>query len=794
MADTATIEDVRHRLALAEAALRDRQDHYRTVFEAIDDGFCIVEVCYDGRDHPVDLLFIEVNPAFERQTGLTDVVGKRASEVVAGVEGYWLAMYGDLARGGEARRVENFHVATDRWYDVYAARVVNSPAPRVCIVFKDITDRKRAENALRDGEARQAFLLKLSDTLRPLVEAEAIQRAAARLVAEHWDMPNANYGRIEARQGVPYALVRHGYAAAGRLSLDGEYPLSDFPGVIARLQVGEKMIVPEIAADPHLTDTEKATYAAMDVANLLVVPLVKGGRLAAVFAVHGPAPKSWTEADVLLLEEVAERTWASVERARAEAAQRESEARFQQFALASASALWIRDAATLRMEYASPAISRLLGVEAGMLMDGIAPWAAAIVPDDRADALARIEAARRGESVMYEFRIQRPADRSFRWIRDITFPLRDESGHVERIGGIAGDVTDAKLAAEHTAVLLAELQHRVRNIMAMIRSITVRTGEGATSVAEYAALLCGRLMSLARVQAVLTRADNAGVGITGLVRGELDAQAQHAGQYTLDGPEVVLSPKATEVLTLAIHELATNALKYGALSTSRGHVTVRWAVFDRRGASWLGFDWIEEGAPERAPPDPAVPRRRGFGSELIEARIPYELGGRGTAAIEAGGARCRLEFPLRDGDSILETDAPRRATVFGGALDMTGEADLSGQHVLVVEDDYYLASDTARALRGAGAGVLGPCPTEAAARDELEERRPDAAVIDINLGSGPSFTLAEILMSRGIPFLFMTGYDIDVIPAAFETVERLQKPVELRQIVAAVARLIANPA
>ncbi|GJD82053.1 sensor histidine kinase [Methylobacterium gregans] len=165
------------------------------------------------------------------------------------------------------------------------------------------------------------------------------------------------------------------------------------------------------------------------------------------------------------------------------------------------------------------------------------------------------------------------------------------------------------------------------------------------------------------------------------------------------------------MLSLAIHELATNAVKYGALLVPTGKVTVRWSIFEKRGVPWLAFDWTEKGAPTCPQPTPDVPRRRSFGSELIEARIPDELRGCGQITIEPSGARCPLEFPLRKGASILETDAPQGVTVFGGAIDMTGEPDLDGLRILVVEDDYYLATDTARALRGAGAEVIGLCAT-----------------------------------------------------------------------------------
>ncbi|HEU4990404.1 MAG TPA: HWE histidine kinase domain-containing protein, partial [Gemmatimonadaceae bacterium] len=551
--------------------------------------------------------------------------------------------------------------------------------------------------------------------------------------------------------------------------------------------------VVEDVADGTIPAAERDYCLAHGVAAWVDVPLVKGGQLQAALFLVQDAPRRWNATEIALAEETAERTWAEVERGRAEAALRESEERFAQFANASASALWIRDAETLAMEYASPAMHNIYGIAPDALLGPVERWAALITPDDRDGALEHMETARQGEAVVHEFRIQRPSDKAFRWVRDTDFPLQN-NGHVHRIGGIAEDVTEAKLLAEHQTVLLLELQHRVRNILAVIRSITARTGERATSVADYAELIAGRLLALARVQALLTRAANVSVGVATIVHDEVSAQATHEGQYVLEGPDLELSPKAAEILTLALHELATNAVKYGALAVPNGKVTVRWETFEKRERTWLALNWREEGAPERPPPTDDKPRRRGFGSELIEGRIPYELGGRGKVTIEPGGAQCHLEFPLKEGASVLETGAPQRTTVFGGALDMSGEADLSGHRVLVVEDDFYLATDAARALEGAGAEVIGPCPDEASARAEIEERRPDAVLLDINLGTGPSFKLAEALKDKGIPFVFTTGYDPEAIPAEFDHIERLQKPMPLRQIVGAIATLVGKAA
>ena len=690
-----------------------------------------------------------------------------------------------LIKGGKVVAAFGVHSAVPRQWTESDVQLVRDVADRTW----DAVERGRAEAAIRDTEERQSFLLKLSDALRAEPNADAVAERAIRMLSEQLRLDRcyiASYRLADDRADILHQ-VGHDETPA----MPDMIRLSDFP-LAFRQVFDQTLVIDNVAETAGLSQADRRNIEALGLRALIAATLRMGEHNPHwVIVAVSASPRRWTRGEIALAEEVGERTWAAVERARAEDALRESEERFAQFANASASALWIRDAETLAMEYASPAMHDIYGIEPDALLGPIERWASLITPDDRDAALEHVETARQGEAVVHEFRIQRPSDKAFRWVRDTDFPLQ-ANGHVQRIGGIAEDVTEAKLLAEHQNVLLLELQHRVRNIMAVIRSITARTGERAASVADYAELMAGRLLALARVQALLTRAANVSVGIRTIVHDEVSVQASHEEQYVLDGPDMELSPKAAEILTLALHELATNAVKYGALSVPNGKVTVSWETFEKRERTWLALDWNEEGTPERPPPTDGKPLRRGFGSELIEGRIPYELGGRGRVTIGPGGAQCHLEFPLREGASVLETGAPQRTSVFGGALDMTGEADLSGQRVLVVEDDFYLATDAARALEGAGAEVIGPCPDEESARAEIEEQRPDAVLLDINLGAGPSFKLAATLKDKGIPFVFTTGYDPEAIPAEFDKIGRLQKPMQLRQIVGAIARLVGK--
>jgi PAS domain S-box-containing protein len=269
-------------------------------------------------------------------------------------------------------------------------------------------------------------------------------------------------------------------------------------------------------------------------------------------------------------------------------------------------------------------------------------WLDPVHPDDRAEALAAW--ARAGEEGGFKasYRL-RGADGSYRWFETRAMPLRDErSGRIVEWFGTSTDVDDLRRLREHERQLLYELQHRVRNSLAVIRAIARRTGELSDSVDDFASHLDGRIDAFARVQAGVTRSPGAGLDLAMMVADELTSYAvREDRQFSLNGPSVWLDSKAAGMLGLAIHELATNAVKFGALSSGAAdaHIHVDWSISGRPPA--LRLQWKESGLSGIS-----APQHHGFGMDLFERVLPYELRAKVDITFEADGIRCSMVLPM----------------------------------------------------------------------------------------------------------------------------------------------------
>ncbi len=286
-------------------------------------------------------------------------------------------------------------------------------------------------------------------------------------------------------------------------------------------------------------------------------------------------------------------------------------------------------------------------------------------PEDREAGQDRkeIETARR-EGFAPNVRWHLHKDGSQVFIDGSVRPLRESNGRLRGFLKIGQDVTERRQAEERlreserqAKLLLAELQHRVRNTLSVVRSIARRTAQTSESVEDYAMHLEGRIDAFARVQATVTRTPDAGIDLTNLVADTLLSVGAQEGERVrhIKGPSVRLQAKAAETVALAIHELATNAVKYGALSSEQGSIAVEWSIEETPEQPRLVLRWTETGVKLSG----EKPTRRGFGTELIERTVAYDLGGEASLEFRPDGLHCTISLPATSG-LILEDAQPVR--------------------------------------------------------------------------------------------------------------------------------------
>lgn len=300
----------------------------------------------------------------------------------------------------------------------------------------------------------------------------------------------------------------------------------------------------------------------------------------------------------------------------------------------------------LRQEEAiwSAELYRMLGCKVGAVKASVDTWWPLIHPDDR-DAVAETLAKARADGKAYtsEFRLKFP-DGSIRWwsARGRYF---FDNGDPVRWVGVVEDATERRTWEEKQQTLIAELQHRTRNLLGVVRSISAQTLRASTSLEQFAGQFNARLSALSRVQALLSRDSGYSVKLRELIEGELEAHGSNAGdpRVTLTGPDVVLSSHEVQVLTLALHELATNAVKYGWFAQEQARLSVTWSVSQEGKQRFLTIQWTEHGV--RLPPG-ALSGKRGFGRQLIERALPYDLGAHTSFTFAEDGVRCEIRVPL----------------------------------------------------------------------------------------------------------------------------------------------------
>jgi light-regulated signal transduction histidine kinase (bacteriophytochrome)/CheY-like chemotaxis protein len=337
---------------------------------------------------------------------------------------------------------------------------------------------------------------------------------------------------------------------------------------------------------------------------------------------------------------------------------------------------------------------------------------------------------------------------------------------------------ERKGAQERQELMIAELNHRVRNILSLVRALVTQSKDTATSIEEFSGVLGGRIQALARAHDQITNLNWAPVALKSLVESEAGAYlGARAGRIRMDGPEVALDPKAFATLALVVHEMMTNSAKYGALADSTGQVEVHWALDQ---GSNLAIDWKESGGPPVQPPT-----RRGFGTTIIERSVPFDLKGDAEIRFDLLGVQARFVIPANYVQMIPGmTGLPGKVTAKEQPMSRISDT------ALIVEDNLIIAMSAEVILLELGARHVETAASVSQALKAIERERPSFALLDLNLGSENSIKVGQKLRELEVPFIFATGYgERAPIPEELSEAPVVQKPYTREVIESALGKL-----
>jgi len=411
-------------------------------------------------------------------------------------------------------------------------------------------------------------------------------------------------------------------------------------------------------------------------------------------------------------------------------------------------------------------------------------------PDEQ-QILARL---RRGEHIDHYETVRVAKDGRLVDISLTVSPLHDKYGRVIGASQVARDITERKEAERLRRLLTEELNHRVKNTLAIVQAIATQSLRRAKSPVDFVSSFTGRVQALARAHDLLTQNKLQGADIMALVREQVLFGATDDHRISCSGPVLMLEAQAAVQLALVLHELATNARKYGALSVPNGRLTVQWELRIEGERSNLVLEWKERGGPKVC-----TPKERGFGSTLIERTLSAHHGEVSTR-YAAAGVTCRITQPLPQQVRPDFRQAAASNSEAGALLSSEGKPQgvLFGRRVIILEDEPLVAMDLESTLTAAGCDVVGSAATLDKAKLIVAEAQYDVAVVDmnfagVNLAGDPADELAAVLTQKNIPLVLVTATGHDGIPGRFPEAVVLKKPFSPDQLLGVMEMLLHQP-
>jgi PAS domain S-box-containing protein len=446
---------------------------HQKLFERIDQGMCVIDVIFDDGGRAMDFRFVEVNPAFEIQTGFVDAAGRTARELLPELDQYWFETYGDVVRSGEPVRFDSPVPALNRWYEVYAFPLTPHEDQRVALLFSDISERK-----LR--EANATFLDEISLDMALLSDEKTIMNTIARKTANHLGVSQIIFTEVEPEQAGVEVLftLRDGIADYQHQC----YDLCDYLShdAIKALESGQGIVIEDVRTDPRTLEFA-AAYEPLCALSEIKFPYISDGQWRFLVCVLDDKVRRWTEQDMALVRELTERTWLRLERARSDQAlrrlTRETDRRTRLYEAVTSTTpdlQYVFDR-NCRFTYANEALLRMWGksweesIGKSLLELGYEPWHAELHEHEIARVFATKQPVR-GEVPFTGTNGRRIYDY-------ILVPVLGDDGQVEAVAGTTRDITEfrekeeALLDADHRKDrFMAVLSHELRNPLAPIRN------------------------------------------------------------------------------------------------------------------------------------------------------------------------------------------------------------------------------------------------------------------------------------------------------------------------------------
>jgi PAS domain S-box-containing protein len=478
------------------------------------------------------------------------------------------------------------------------------------------------------------FLLTLNEALRSTTDAQTIMDRAVELLAENMHVGRAGFAEIES--GGEEFVIESCWTDGTMPNIAGRHRVGVFGHDLHDAMTNGRVVtIEDLEADPGTASPDIVdVYRSIGLRSGIVAPLIEQGDYIAAVFVHDREARQWGPHDIDLVRAVARRIWQGISRARAETALRDSEERHRLIFETARDIIFTADL-DQTITAANPASGAALGVDSEKLIGrSIAEFVSA---EDfgRTTEMLRSKLSQGGGTTRYDVTVNAPDGREMQWEISSTLAF-DRDGQPVGLHAIARDVTERRAFDERQKLLIHELNHRVKNTLALVQALALQSLKPGRDPGDAASDFQSRLRALAAAHDLLTREQWEGATLGEIVSGATQPIADRAGRVSYAGPAITITPKAAVSLVMALHELVTNATKYGALTVPDGRVSIRWSPHE----GGFRLEWREENGPRVEPPS-----QRGFGIRMIERALAADLGGSVSVTFDPAGLSCTIEAP-----------------------------------------------------------------------------------------------------------------------------------------------------